>query len=130
MVYGIYQSAAGLQINQHRQDVLANNLANIETVGFKPDLALARERMIASREGGNDPSLSNSTLNGMTGGTVAAPTFTSFIPGAVEPTGRPLDVALQGDGFFAVQDGDTKRYTRDGRFMFDADGRLVTVGGH
>src|SRR5580765_5965379 len=130
MVYGIYQSAAGLQINQHRQDVLANNLANIDTVGFKPDLALVRERMIASREGMSDPSLSNPLLNGMSGGTLASPSYTSFIPGSIEPTGKPLDVALHGDGFFAVKDGDTKRYTRDGRFMFDANGYLVTVGGH
>ena len=50
MVYGIYQSAAGLQLNQYRQEVLANNLANLATVGFKHDLTVVRERNVAARE--------------------------------------------------------------------------------
>jgi flagellar basal-body rod protein FlgF len=129
MVYGIYQSAAGMQVNQYRQDVLANNLANLSTVGFKPEVAVVRERSVASREEMADPSTSDQVLSGMTGGTLVAPTYTSFAPGPVEQTNNPLDVALPDNGFFAVQDGSATRYTRDGRFTLNADGQLVTAAG-
>ena len=51
MVYGLWLSAAGLQANQYHQDLLANNLANVDTAGFKRDLAVFAERQIAAREG-------------------------------------------------------------------------------
>ncbi len=129
MVYGIYQSAAGLQLNQYRQAVLANNLANVDTVGFKHDLTVVRERRVASREQpagamGTDP-----LWERMTGGSLVAPTYTSQTQGMLEETGGRLDVALHGDGFFCVQDGEQVRYTRDGRFAINADGELVTASG-
>ena len=70
MVYGIYQSAAGLQLNQYRQEVLANNLANLETVGFKHDLTIVRERPLAQNEMGGGAGESDPGLSGMTGGSV------------------------------------------------------------
>jgi len=129
MDYGIYLSAAGLQANQYRMEVLANNLANADTPGFKHDLTVVQERQPASRErmagfGASEPSLA-----GLTGGLRVASTHTSFEQGPIEITGRPLDIALTGDGFFRVQDGDQERYTRDGRFMVNVDGELVTVAG-
>lgn len=131
MVYGIYQSAAGMLVNQYRQEVLANNLANVSTVGFKPDLAVVRERMVASKEGFVGPLGSHEVYDRMTGGSLVAPTFTSFEQGPIVRTDNPLDVAIQADGFFAVQDGDTTRYTRDGRFTLNHEGMLITVaGGH
>lgn len=130
MVYGIYQSAAGLQLNQYRQEVLANNLANLETTGFKHDMTAVRERALAGRELMARPSWSDRTLDGLTGGSYVAPTYTSFAQGPLEHTGGRLDVALSGEGFFAVQDGDTVRYTRDGRFVTNASGELTTVSGH
>ncbi len=131
MVYGIYQSAVGLMTNQYRQEVLANNLANVGTVGFKHDLAVVRERQIEAREGLGDWTAGNRLLDGMTGGSLVAPTFTSFTQGSLEETGRSLDTALVGDGFFVVNDGQGERYTRDGRFTLNAGGELVTVaGGH
>ncbi len=131
MVYGIYQSAAGLMMNQYRQDVLANNLANVGTVGFKHDLAVVRERQIEAREGQGVWSAGNRLLDGLTGGLLVAPTYTSFAQGPLEETGRSLDAALVGQGFFVVNDGKGERYTRDGRFTFNAEGELVTVaGGH
>ncbi len=130
MVYGIYQSAAGLQVNQYRQSVLANNLANVQTAGFKPDLTLVRERPVESREDGAAPSLSHPVLDELTGGSLVAPTVTSFEQGPIEPTGRPLDLAIDGDGFFAVSDAGQERYTRDGRLMFTPTGELVTAAGN
>jgi len=129
MVYGIYQSAAGLQLNQYRQSVLSNNLANIETVGFKHDLTLVRERQVESREGFADPAWTDPTLDRMTGGSFVAPTYTVFSQGPFKETGNQLDVALDGDGFFMVQAGNEVRYTRDGRFAVNDQGELVTFAG-
>jgi flagellar basal-body rod protein FlgG len=129
MVYGIYSSAAGLMTSQYRQDVLANNLANVATAGFKQDLTAIRERQPASREELTDRNASDRTLAGLTGGSLVAPTYTSFEPGAVETTGQPLDVAIDGEGFFRVRAGSTEAYTRDGRFTLNKDGLLVTVSG-
>jgi flagellar basal-body rod protein FlgF len=130
MVYGIYSSAAGLMTSQYRQDVLANNLANVATVGFKQDLAAIRERLPASREELTDRHASDESLAGMTGGSLVAPSYTSFEPGAIETTGNPLDVAIAGEGFFRVRAGSTEGFTRDGRFTLNADGTLMTVTGH
>jgi flagellar basal-body rod protein FlgF len=130
MVYGIYSSATGMMTSQYRQDVLANNLANVATAGFKEDLAVIRERQPASREELTNPAWSDASLAGMTGGSLVAPTYTCFEPGAPEPTGNPLDAAITGEGFFHVRAGSTDRYTRDGRFTLDRDGKLVTVSGN
>jgi flagellar basal-body rod protein FlgG len=130
MVYGIYQSAAGLQTSQYRQGVLANNLANVGTTGFKRDLAVIRERRIESAEELHARDTSDEALRGMTGGSLVAPTFTTFDQGALETTGRPLDVALDGIGFFVVENGNEEAYTRDGRFTRNEAGELVTVAGN
>lgn len=129
MVHGIYSSAAGLLANQYRQEVLANNLANVATAGFKQDLTVIRERQPASREELVDLDWSDPSLEGLTGGTLVAPTFTSFQPGPIETTGKPLDAAIAGEGFFHVRAGGTDRYTRDGRFALNSDGELVTITG-
>lgn len=129
MVYGIYQSAAGMQLNQYRQDVLANNLANVATPGFKPDITVVRERPQAAQENLTDPALTAVHLRGLSGGSLVAPTYTSFVPGPIEKTGNPMDVALPGGTFLAVRDGNTTRYTRDGRLTIDERGQVVTVSG-
>jgi flagellar basal-body rod protein FlgG len=129
MVYGLWLSAAGLQANQLRQDIIANNLANVETTGFKRDLALFSERMIAAREPLGDSNASADLMNSMTGGTFVAPTYTVFEQGTVMPTDRPFDVALVGEGFFTIRDADRTLYTRDGRFAVNAQSELVTSDG-
>jgi len=130
MIYGLYQSAAGLQLNQYRMEVLANNLANASTPGFKHDLTVVRERNVASLENPAEAAMSNRTLDELSGGSLVAPTYTSFEQGPIDHTGRPLDVALTGDGFFTVGDGNDVRYTRDGRFMISDSGELVMVAGN
>jgi len=128
MIYGLWLSAAGLQTNDYRQAVITNNLANVDTVGFKEDLAVVRERRVASRSGGPLGS-AHPVLDGLTGGSFVAPTYTRFSQGPIITSSNPLDVAIVGEGFFQVRDGSAIRYTRDGRFTVAADGRLVTVGG-
>jgi len=126
MVYGIYQSAAGLQVNQYRQAVLANNLANASTVGFKHDFPVVRERKVETAEDLVNPSWSDRSLDRLTGGSLVAPTYTSFAQGQLEKTDGNLDVALDGEGFFMVSDGGKTRYTRDGRIAVNNEGLLVS----
>ncbi|HUU84333.1 MAG TPA: flagellar hook-basal body protein [Phycisphaerae bacterium] len=130
MTYGLWLSAAGMQANEYRQDVLANNLANANTVGFKQDLAVIRERAVegAGPEGGSTVGDSLfGAMDGLSGGSFVAPTYHSFAQGPVTQTHNPLDAAIDGDGFFAVRVGDDLRYTRDGRFTTNADNELVMV---
>ena len=128
MNYGLWLSAAGLQANQYRQALIANNLANANTVGFKHDLAVIRERPTAVVETGRRR-FAHDLLDGLTGGSVVAPTYTTFAQGPIEPTSRALDVAIDGQGFFTIRTGEGTRYTRDGRFTIDRAGRLVTTAG-
>lgn len=130
MIYGLYLSASGVLTSAHRQDVIANNLANAETVGFKRDLALFQERRTQAQSRGLDPSLhSHPLLENLGGGLTFAPTRTDLAQGELEPTGNPLDIAIQGQGFFAVQDQGKTLLTRDGRFMMDRQGYLVRSNG-
>lgn len=126
MIYGLYQSAAGMMVNEHRQDVLANNIANAETPGFKRQIASFAERIRADhagvRHGASDP-----RLDALTGGLWLAQTRTDFSEGTLTPTGQPTDVALAGPGFFEVETERGRFLTRDGRFTTLPDGQLVSV---
>ncbi len=129
MNYGLYLSAAALRMNQARQDIIANNLANVDTAGFKRDLMAVRAARSAPRELGLPPHLIAPVLDDMAGGLRNDGTHTSFAQGPLIRTGNDLDMALQGEGFFAVQVDGEKRYTRDGRFTRDNTGQLVTATG-
>ena len=128
--YGTYLSASAVRANVDRIDVVSNNLANVESGGFKRLLAGTIQRPIESRRT-LSPRDRHPPADGIGGGVMTGPTRLDLSQGALETTGNPLDVALVGEGFFAVQTaaGDV-RLTRDGRFMTDADGRLVTQSGH
>jgi flagellar basal-body rod protein FlgF len=127
MDYGLWLSAAGMQVNEYRQDLIANNLANIETVGFKHDLAVISERRVESQANPAESRFADPVLDGMTGGTWVRPTYHSFEQGVLVKTDQPLDVAIEGNGFFTVRDGDQVRYTRDGRFAINPRGELVSA---
>jgi flagellar basal body rod protein FlgG len=128
MIYGLYLSATGVLSNSHRQDVIANNLANSETVGFKRNLAISRAQRTAAAGAGLSPSRnSNQLLEALGGGHRPHVTRTDFAQGELEATGNPLDVAIQGKGCFALRDGGETRLTRDGRFSINSDGYLVSA---
>ncbi len=127
--YGLWLSAAGMKISGHKQTLIANNLANAETTGFKRDLAVVLERPVESREGPGGMPFVHPVLDGMGGGVNVRPTFHDFSPGPIEHTGRPLDVALDGEGFLTVSDGKTTRYTRDGVMTVNRRGELVLSSG-
>jgi flagellar basal-body rod protein FlgF len=139
MNYGLYISAAGALTNLHRQDVLANNLANLNTIGFKPDDVSMISRLPQRLESSDlaiDPQF---LLENLGGGQFAGPTRTNFRQGEVTETGNDLDLAIQGDGFFVVdsrrsgsptngaRSSDPVRLTRDGRFTINATGELVMI---
>ncbi len=128
MNYGLYLAAAGALSASHRQDVLTNNLVNSETVGFKPDMVFGRQRLPArldsqSLGAGIDPQL---MLERLGGSPTLDPTRIDLTQGGFSVTGNDLDLAINGKGFFVVQDGDQVLHlTRDGRFALNAEGRLV-----
>ncbi len=135
MNYGLMVSASGVLTSLYRQDVAANNLANVDTVGFKPDAVATRQRDSARVEDGLLSMPSNRLLERLGGGVLMAPNQTRFTQGAIEKTGNELDLAINGDGFFVVSgggaggpDGGRLRLTRDGRMTIDARGRLVLAG--
>lgn len=126
MIYGLYQSAAGMMTSEYRQAVLANNVANADTVGFKRDVATFAERVPAWRAGRRQgPSAVD--LEGLSGGMWLGQTFTDHSPGTKVATGEWHDVALDGPGFLVVQVNGQPQYTRDGRLLMDRDGFLTAA---
>lgn len=111
---------------QVRQDQLANDLANANTPGYKSDQSTqANFGELLLKNTAN-----NQSIGGLGLGVDISKTQPDLTQGAVQQTGEPLDVALQGLGFFAVQTADGTRYTRDGQFAVDANGTLVTSLGN
>ncbi len=127
MIYGLYHSAAGMLASQYRQDVISNNLANVDTTAYKRDIASFSERLIeAQRRMG---ATRHDVFDHQTGGVWSAPTHTDWQAGPADVTGNPLDAAIAGPGFFAVQTPDGVRYTRDGAFTIAPGGELVMATG-
>ena len=89
------------------------------------------ERPVESREDGDARQFAHAMFDMLSGGTHVAPTIQTFEQGPVMATGKPLDVMIKGEGFFAVQTDEGVRYTRDGNFARSSEGFLVTAaGGH
>ena len=129
MLYGLYISATGMQVNETRMSVNANNLANVNTTGFKLD-AVTVGPMAREAQSGSDPA----TLAALGAGVHVTRTITQFQAGPMNPTGQPLDLALDtgsvADGFLGVAGSDGKpTWTRDGRLTLDSTGRLATQAG-
>jgi flagellar basal-body rod protein FlgF len=129
MPYGIYLSAAGAHVQNHRLEVLSNNLANINTPGFKQSFAVLQSRHNkAIEEGMISPN--SGTLADIGGGVRIQPTETSFEQGPMERTGNRTDFALNDtSSFFVVQRGEEQFLTRAGGFVFNSSGQLTTTNG-
>jgi len=126
---------SGAIVQQLRLEVLAGNLANINTSGFKRDLAVYGPSD-ANRGSDSGPGTGVPLGGGsiQDNGAFPLPALplsiaVDFSQGPLETTGNPLDVALNGDGFFAVETPGGVEYTRQGSFSLNADGRLVTLEG-
>jgi len=133
MLRALYSSAAGMESQQLNLDVISNNLANVNTGGFKKskiefqDMLYQTTRAAGSEQGGGNQLPTGLQIGH---GSRAVATSKVFTQGELTQTGERLDVAIQGDGFFEVQlpDG-TRAYTRDGALKTASDGRVTTSDG-
>ncbi|MBT8358836.1 MAG: flagellar basal-body rod protein FlgF [Desulfobacterales bacterium] len=125
----IYMSAAGAMAYEQRMQVISNNLANINTTGFKNETG--HFQIIDSPDSIKED-LENKTISSEV---VQPPlwlqygTKTDFSAGALKHTGNPLDLALDGEGFFCIKTEQGTQYTRNGNFSLAQDGMLVTMDG-
>jgi flagellar basal-body rod protein FlgG len=133
MNLSLYSAATGMEAQQMNLNNIANNLANVNTVGFKrskiefQDLLYQKPKNAGSESGGGN--LVPTGIEVGNGSRVAA-TSKDFTQGQLTNTGAQLDLAIQGDGFFEVQRPDgTTAYTRDGSFKVNASGQVVTTDG-
>ncbi|MBI4576433.1 MAG: flagellar hook-basal body protein [Planctomycetes bacterium] len=129
MIYGFYTSTVGGLVETTRQEVLANNLANANTPGFKRDYTIFRERATEAQENQLSPFDVNQVLERIGGNLFLDRTPYEPTAGPLESTGLPLDVALDGPGWFAVGDGRGTYYTRNGEFTRNARGEMVNQDG-
>lgn len=131
MLRSLYSGISGLQGHQQMMDVIGNNIANVNTIGFKGSRMTFQDAMSQTISYGNGPVGLNGGVNpkqiglGMTIGSID----TNFGQGVMQTTGMSTDLAIQGDGFFVVSDGNTNSYTRAGAFQLDAQGNLLAQGG-
>jgi flagellar basal-body rod protein FlgF len=120
MVNSLYIGLSQQMALRHQMDGVANNIANVNTTGFKRDQILFREFLVPAEEGGETVNYSYVLDFG---------TSVDMSNGELTPTGNPFDLALQGNGFFTVETEAGNRYTRNGHFSTDAEGTLVTSDG-
>jgi len=133
MIRGLYTGATGLNAQQRMMDVAANNIANVNTYGFKKDRPEFADLIYQEfRRAGTEVSPGVLNPNGLNIGlgTVVSATLKDFTQGSYINTERPLDVIIEGEGFmqFTMPDG-TIGYSRDGSLKIDANGQLVNSYG-
>jgi flagellar basal-body rod protein FlgF len=121
MIKGLYTSKAGMLSRQRQLEINANNLANINTNGYKKNQVFFRH-LIDFMQGAKD---GNADLKIAQGDEVL-----DFSNGPLRQTDNPLDLAVVGDGFFVVQTPQGEVYTRNGNFTLDTQGKLVTQDGY
>src|SRR5439155_1584833 len=122
----------GMQAAETQVDVVGNNLANSQTVGFKASEAIFATQFLQTHSLGSAPTATDGGTNPrQTGlGTRVAAISPDFTQGTIEISSSPSDLAIQGDGFFMVQNSDGERlYTRNGEFKTNAANELVTLTG-
>ena len=129
----LWTAKTGLDAQQTRMQVISNNLANTNTTGFKRDRAVFQDLLYQNvRQPGAQSSQNTQLPSGLSVGTGVRVVSTEklFTQGNFAQTGDPLDLAIEGRGFFEVLTPDgTLAYTRDGSFQLDAQGRMVNASG-
>jgi flagellar basal-body rod protein FlgG len=133
MLRALYSAASGMEAQQMNLDVISNNLANVNTTGYKKSKIEFQDLLYdTQRSAGAEQGSGNQLPTGLQIGHGSQVVATSklFTTGELSATGAPLDLAIQGDGFFEVQlpDG-TKAYTRDGALKTSSDGHITTSDG-
>lgn len=123
MIPGLYTTTAGMINQQIMMEVITNNLANVNTIGYKRD-DLNFSGMLNNLMDPVNPYYTQSL------DTVSEKFVTDFSIGIIKSTDNPLDIAIDGDGFFVIQHDDGIRYTRSGNFSINSLGQLVTIDGY
>ncbi|MDC0932375.1 flagellar basal-body rod protein FlgG [Arcobacteraceae bacterium] len=134
MIRGLYTAAAGMTAQQQNIDVISNNIANVNTDGFKQDRAEFQDLMYQSLNytAGATSSNTNNPTGIDTGlGVRVSGIQKNFLQGSLKETGNDYDIAIQGDGFFqiATPAGETA-YSRNGAFKLDSEGTIVNAQGY
>jgi flagellar basal-body rod protein FlgF len=122
---GMYSAVSGNIASMQRMDVITNNLANINTSGFKKD-RMVFDSLLSYAKNPTLPAGSMTDNPVLTGYTIE----TDFSAGPMKQSGNPLDLSLDGDGFFVVNTPQGKAYTRQGNLHIDMNGKLVTADGY
>lgn len=134
MMRSLWIAKTGLDAQQLNLDVISNNLANVSTNGFKRSRAVFEDLLYQTmRQPGAQSTQTTQVPSGLTLGTGARPVSTEriYTQGSLQKTENPLDMAINGPGFFQIQMPDgTLAYTRDGAFQKDNTGQIVTSSGY
>jgi len=129
MIRGIYTGASGMLAESMRTDVISNNLANVNTAGFKKDVAVTKDfaSMLIQRinDGADAPVIGSVGV-----GVMVDEVATTYSAGVMKNTGNDFDMAIEGKGFFMVETPQGIRYTRNGTFAKNIQGQLVTQDGY
>lgn len=128
MIRGIYTAASAMLAESVRADVTANNLANVNTAGFKKEVAVNKDflNVLMSRINDGSPQ----TVGTLGHGTQVDEIATIHTTGMMKATGNALDLSIDGKSFFAVETPAGIRYTRAGAFTRNSLGELTTIDGH
>ena len=131
MIRSMSSALSGLRNHQVMLDVVANDIANVSTIGFKSSSTVFADVLTQTLNGASAPTAANGGTNpaqiGL--GSRLVGTVQSFTQGALQRTGRATDLAIQGNGFFVVQNAGERLYTRAGSFTLDGGGNLSTLDG-
>lgn len=130
MTDAVYRATAGALIQQYRLEILSNNLANANTIGFKEDRASFLLQPLPETVPAGEEDLSGGVWLTDLSGHPALEYYTNFAQGPLKHSGNPLDLAISGDGFFSIKTPEGIRYTRKGNFTLSGSGLLTTQEGH
>lgn len=133
MYKSMYVAASGALASQKKLDTIANNLANVNTPGFKNDKLVFESYLSKQKTGAPGvSSMKNPNPTNMRQAEYVSPAeqYTDFSQGPVRVTDSPLDIALKGPGFISVMTYEGERYTRNGTMQVGPNGELVTSAGH
>jgi flagellar hook protein FlgE len=127
----LFAGLSGLNANQTRLSVIGNNIANANSVAFKSTRSLFKPQFYVTDSGGSQPSSdsggTNPSQRGL--GVIVSALEKNFGQGSIETTGKPTDLALDGNGFFIVRSAGQTKYTRDGAFQLNSANQLVSSSG-
>ncbi|MGL5152463.1 MAG: flagellar hook-basal body complex protein [Clostridium sp.] len=127
MIRGIYTAVSGLIAMENKQSSITNNMGNANTIGYKKEDLITKsfnEVMLQNKEGNRVNNLGTISL-----GTSIDDVVTHFTQGDIKETGNRNDMAIDGRGFFVIQRGNERVFTRDGNFKIDNNGYLITTTG-